>query len=92
MGVMERAARELAGARYMLTTTELSQFAALLAARVGPGPRSALVDEDIEGLTQRHPVLKPLVPLASGNENERKYLVLQIGLLRCAIAIVGDEN
>ncbi|KVD70135.1 hypothetical protein [Burkholderia ubonensis] len=91
MGVMERAARELQAARYMLTTTELSQFAALLAASVGPGPRSALVDEDIGELTARHPVLKKLVPLARGNDNERTYLVLQISLLRAAIAIVDGE-
>ncbi|MFG7161948.1 hypothetical protein ACGYU5_15230 [Burkholderia pseudomallei] len=93
MGVlMQRAADELVAARYMLTTEELSRFAALLALRAGPGPRSALADEDIEELTERHPVLKKLVPLASGNDNERTYLVLQISLLRAAIAIVGDED
>ncbi|CAJ3485730.1 Uncharacterised protein [Burkholderia pseudomallei] len=76
----------------MLTTEELSRFAALLALRAGPGTRSTLVDEDIDELTERHPVLKRLVPLASGNDNERTYLVLQISLLRAAIAIVGDED
>jgi hypothetical protein len=92
MGVlMEKAAQELRDAKHMLTKAELARFSSLLALRAEAESVSPILEDELRRLVERHPVLEELVPLANGDDEDRKYLVLRVTLLRAAIEIVEAD-